>query len=133
MHNCKVRVDPSDEPFFSLHRHHTIVLRTRQRVSYHPLKATDHGRTMQLLFTQLLTKTSVIGRVKVKGKRLGGQSSEVGTLLLNSLPDFFSPPLTFFPPREKIQKRNSARKKKGPRARVNHSIPTSNRSMTELS
>jgi hypothetical protein len=107
-------------PVFFSHRHHTIVSHTKQCVSYYPLTATDHGHTMQLFFTHLLRKTSVIDPIKVK-KRKG---SEVGTLLLNLLLNLFSP-RSFFSPelevseKKKILKRNSAEggKRAGSRGR----------------
>jgi hypothetical protein len=94
---------------------------------------------MQLLFTQLLRKISVIGRVKSReigrGRGVGGFRS--GTLSLDLLPDFFFAS-NFFPPElevseEKILKCNSARKKREDRVRVDHPTPTSNRLMNELS
>jgi hypothetical protein len=61
--------------FFAWHRMQPIALRTRVRVSYHPLKATDHGHMNILLFTHLLRKTPVIDSIKVKGQ--GSDGSEL--------------------------------------------------------
>jgi hypothetical protein len=57
----------SETDLFCLLRSRTIALGTKQCVSRHPLIATDQEHTMQLLFTQSLRKTLVIGLIKVKG------------------------------------------------------------------
>jgi hypothetical protein len=101
--------------FFFLHRPSTIALRTRMCVSYHPLKATDHGHTKLLMYTHLLRKTSVIDRVKVERGGLGDRARKVAPVCLACFSTFFSP-RTFFSQEleaseEKILKRNSAWKK----------------------
>jgi hypothetical protein len=61
------------------------------------MKATDHGHTMQLCFTQLLRKTSLIDRVKVNGKVGWSGSLKVRTHFARPcFSTFFSRP-TFFP------------------------------------
>jgi hypothetical protein len=90
---------------FYLHPERAIALRTRKHVPCHLLTVTNHGHTILLLFTQLLRKTSVIGRVKVGEGGSGDWGSEARTHFARFASRlFFFTPQTFFPPsEEKIQ------------------------------
>jgi hypothetical protein len=61
---------------------------------------------MQLLFTQLLRKTSVIDSIKVKGQSRVARAQRSGPILLDFL-------LVFFSPRGEILKRNPAKEQRG--------------------